>query len=100
MQPLWDRITAAMGSRPFRVCFVDDGSRDGTLEMLQRLEPADSRVHLISRVKTQRGAQRGAALHAAMLWALEDARHHVLVEMDGDLSHRPEELPLGVSLVE
>ncbi len=34
-----------------------------------------------------------------MLWGLEHTRHGVFVEMDGDLSHRPEELPEGIRLI-
>lgn len=97
---LWDRIAAVMSQRPFSVCFVDDGSGDGTLDELRALQRSDSRVHLITRVKTQRGSQRGSALLAAMRWALQDERHEVLVEIDGDLSHQPEELPIGLALID
>ena len=34
-----------------------------------------------------------------MLWGLEHTSHDIFVEMDGDLSHRPEELPEGIGLI-
>jgi dolichol-phosphate mannosyltransferase len=100
VRTLWTRIVSAMGERRFLVCFVDDGSRDGTLEMLRDLERSDSRVHVLARVKKQRGSQRGSALHAAMIWALTNGDYQVFVEMDGDLSHQPEELPQGLALID
>jgi len=35
-----------------------------------------------------------------MMWALAETECDLIVEMDGDLSHRPEELPAGLSLLE
>jgi len=79
---------------------VDDGSRDRTVDLVNVYRAqAPARVHLIQRVKTSRGSERGGALHAALLWGLEHTDADVFVEMDGDLSHRPEELPAGIALV-
>ena len=100
VEPLWDRIYAALSNRPFTVCYVDDGSTDGTLEVIQRLCVAHpSRVHLIHRRKMMRGSQRGSALLAALRWALEQPDVEYLIEMDGDLSHRPEEIPRGLAII-
>ena len=86
---------------PHTVCIVDDGSRDGTAEYVEeRMGRPDHHLHLIRRVKTIHGSQRGSALHGALLWGLENTGCEIFVEMDGDLSHRPEELPEGIGLLE
>ncbi len=91
-------IRANLQERDYVVCIVDDGSKDGTVDWIRRaMQEPDHRLHLIQRIKTVRGSQRGSALHTAMKWALENTFCRAIVEMDGDLSHRPEELPVGLS---
>ncbi len=97
---LLDRIELALTGVPHTVCIVDDGSQDGTVEYLEtRLARQGSNVHLIRRIKNTPGSVRGSALHQSLLWGLANTPHAVFVEMDGDLSHRPEELPEGVGRV-
>ncbi len=97
---LLDRIERALAGAPYTICVVDDGSRDGTAEYLEtRMMRPDHHLHLIRRVKTIRGSQRGSALHVALLWGLAYTAHEIFVEMDGDLSHRPEELPDGIAKI-
>lgn len=98
--PLLDGIGRALADRPHTVCIIDDGSTDGTVEQVEAFRTAPgSRVHLIRREKTIRGSQRGSALYVGVRWGLQHTTHSVFVEMDGDLSHRPEELPGGIRLV-
>ncbi len=98
--PLLDQIEARLAGVPFTIGILDDGSTDGTLEYLeQRVKRAPDHLHLIRRHKTRRASQRGSALRALMLWGLERTRHDVFVEMDGDLSHRSEELTEGIRLI-
>jgi dolichol-phosphate mannosyltransferase len=97
---LLSRIDQTLHGWRYSVCIVDDGSTDGTVQRVeQRMDDFKQRVHLIQRVKTARGSQRGGALLAALTWALQHTDHHVIVEMDGDLSHRPEDMPIGIRLV-
>jgi len=98
--PLLEQIEAQLAGVPFTIGILDDGSTDGTLEYVeQRMKRVPDHLHLIRRKKTRRASQRGSALRALMLWGLEHTRHGVFVEMDGDLSHRPEELPEGIRLI-
>lgn len=67
---------------------VDDGSPDGTGEVADRLAAADTQVHVLHRTG-RRGL--GAAYVTGFTWGLE-RDYDVLVEMDADGSHQPEEL--------
>ncbi len=71
------------------VLVVDDGSPDGTGEIAERLAGADPRVHVLHRTAK---AGLGAAYLAGFAWALEQD-YDVIVEMDADGSHQPEQLP-------
>jgi dolichol-phosphate mannosyltransferase len=68
---------------------VDDNSPDGTGEVADKLAAEDSHVHVLHR---ERKAGLGAAYIAGFHWAL-DQGYDVVVEMDADGSHLPEELP-------
>ncbi|MCS6955275.1 MAG: glycosyltransferase, partial [Candidatus Calescibacterium sp.] len=87
--PLIDGICLHLQKYPFTICIIDDGSKDGTLEKIQELmKKYTDCIHLIQRVKTRRGCQRGSALFFGMKWALENTTHQIFIEIDGDLSHR------------
>jgi dolichol-phosphate mannosyltransferase len=68
---------------------VDDGSPDGTGELADQMAAADERVHVLHRTEK---AGLGAAYVAGFGWALE-RDYGVIVEMDADGSHGPEDLP-------
>ncbi len=67
---------------------VDDNSPDGTGDLADKLAEADSRVHVMHRTEK---AGLGRAYVAGFTWALE-AGYDLIVEMDADGSHRPEDL--------
>ena len=68
---------------------VDDGSPDGTGELAEKVAARDPRVHVLRRpAKTG----LGAAYIAGFRWAQEHG-YDVVVEMDADGSHAPEQLP-------
>ena len=71
------------------VLVADDNSPDGTGEVADRLAAADSQVHVLHRAAKQ---GLGAAYVAGFGWGLERG-YDILVEMDADGSHQPEQLP-------
>jgi len=72
-----------------QVLVADDNSPDGTGDLVDKLAVDDSAVHVLHR-KGKEGL--GAAYLAGFAWGL-DAGYDVLVEMDADGSHQPEQLP-------
>ena len=70
------------------VLVVDDGSPDGTGDMVDELTKANPRVHLIRR-KGKMGL--GSAYVTGFKWALERDFERVF-EMDADFSHAPTDL--------
>jgi dolichol-phosphate mannosyltransferase len=89
-----DRLRAAVPAAHLLV--VDDGSPDGTGKVADELAAADERVHVLHR--TQK-AGLGAAYTAGFAWARERG-YDVVVEMDADGSHAPEQLPRLLAALE
>jgi len=68
---------------------VDDASPDGTGQIADRMAEQSDWVHVLHR---EGKAGLGAAYVAGFLWAAEKD-YDVVVEMDADGSHAPEQLP-------
>jgi dolichol-phosphate mannosyltransferase len=75
---------------------IDDGSPDGTGELADRLAAEHDWVHVLHRTEK---AGLGAAYVAGFGWAREHG-YDVVVEMDADGSHAPEQLPALLSALE
>ena len=88
------RLRAAVPSAD--VLVVDDASPDGTGEFADAIAAADPAVHVLHRPGK---AGLGAAYVAAFGWGLERG-YDVLVEMDADGSHQPEQLPRLLAALE
>ncbi|HWD71730.1 MAG TPA: polyprenol monophosphomannose synthase [Actinomycetota bacterium] len=71
------------------VLVVDDGSPDGTGELVEKAIEADPRIHLL-RGEGKRGL--GQAYIAGFHWGL-DHGYGLFVEMDADFSHDPAAIP-------
>lgn len=82
-----DRVTAAVPG--VHVLVVDDNSPDGTGAAADALAASRTDMHVIHRAGK---LGLGSAYRAGLRWGLEHG-YARLVEMDGDGSHQPEELP-------
>ncbi|GAA4865940.1 polyprenol monophosphomannose synthase [Pseudonocardia benzenivorans] len=87
LAPIVKRVHASVPEAD--VLVVDDGSPDGTGELADELAAADERIRVLHRTEK---AGLGAAYVAGFALALEGP-YQVVVEMDADGSHAPEDLP-------
>ena len=86
--PLYMKLTEVMdavGGR-YELVFVDDGSRDNTFKVLSDIYDHDRRVNL---VRLRRNFGQTAALKAGFDFAVGE----IIISMDGDLQHDPDEIP-------
>ncbi len=83
--PLVEQIMQS-GISPTEIVFVDDGSCDGTRERIRELA-GDFPVRLVARDEPTLG------LSGAVMAGAREARGHLLVVMDADLSHPPARIP-------
>lgn len=70
----------------YELLFVNDGSRDGSQDILDRMAASDSRVRVIS-------FSRNFGHEAAMIAGLDYSRGDGIICMDADLQHPPECIP-------
>ena len=73
-------------ARRFELILVNDGSRDGSWDIVRELTTAHPWIRGVD-------LMRNFGQHNALLCGLREARFDVIVTMDDDLQHPPEEIP-------
>jgi glycosyltransferase involved in cell wall biosynthesis len=93
--PLYMKLTEVMDGvgDTYELVFVDDGSKDDTFKVLSEIYEHDRRVNL---VRLRRNFGQTAGLKAGF----DFARGEVIISMDGDLQHDPEEIPRFLEKIE
>ncbi|MBM3735097.1 MAG: glycosyltransferase family 2 protein [Acidobacteria bacterium] len=86
--PLYDRLTAVMEriQKKYEILFVDDASTDRSFDLLSNLVETDARLKVI---RLRRNFGQTAALAAGF----DEAQGDIIISLDGDLQHDPEDIP-------
>ena len=85
-------IRAVMGlGNDFHVLIIDDGSPDGTAQIVKSLQASEFKgsLHIVERSGKQ---GLGTAYITGFQWALDNGYNYIF-EMDADFSHNPNDLP-------
>jgi len=85
---LYTRLTSSMGQTglEYELILVDDGSDDNTLELIKDIVGKDDKVVVIE-------LRRNFGQTPALAAGFDAARGRIIISMDGDLQHAPEEIP-------
>jgi len=92
LRQLWRETVAALADSDLRweMLVIDDGSSDGTAEILRELHAADARLGAIS-------LRRQCGKTAALVVGFRACRGRYVVTLDGDLQDDPNEIPRVVA---
>src|SRR2546423_4066258 len=93
LEELHRRVVEALGAADYELILVDDGSRDATWQIVERLQASDPRIRAVR-------FNRNFGQHPAMHAGLARAQGEIVVTMDGDLQNAPEDIPRLVAAVE
>jgi len=89
VQELYDRLTKTLTTTGlyYELVFIDDGSSDNTLQLLKEIASKDSKVLVVE-------LRRNFGQTPALAAGFDAARGQIIISMDGDLQHLPEEIPI------
>ena len=87
LEPMYSKIASSLDElgRNAEMIFVDDGSTDGSLEVLRMIAAKDERVRVIS-------LRRNYGQTAAMSAGIDAARGGILIPMDADQQNDPSDI--------
>jgi len=88
LEVLHTRLTKVMKSigEPYEIIFIDDGSTDGSFQMLRDLHQKDNNIKAIR-------FTRNFGQHIAITAGLDYCKGENVILMDADLQDQPEEIP-------
>ena len=94
IQLLHERLRKALDplAQEYEILFVDDGSTDRTLSLLEKIQADDKRVIVLS-------LRRNFGQTAAFAAGFDFARGDVVVTMDGDLQNDPTDIPKLLEMI-
>lgn len=88
VKPLYKAISDVVNTIPgeSEIIFVDDGSRDGTFSVAERVAASDKRLRVVK-------FRRNYGQTPAMAAGIDLARGQIVITMDGDLQNDPRDIP-------
>lgn len=94
LEKLHSRLSQVMGGmgESYEILFVDDGSKDGSFQLLKGLHEKDDKVKVIT-------FTRNFGQHLAMTAGFDYAKGEYVILMDADLQDPPEEIPKLVAKI-
>ena len=87
LKPVMDSL-----GNEYEIIFIDDGSTDNTLSLLQEINAADDTVIVLS-------LRRNFGQTAAFAAGFDYSRGDIIVTMDGDLQNDPKDIPKLLELM-
>ncbi|MCE3232078.1 MAG: glycosyl transferase [Rickettsiaceae bacterium] len=93
VQPMLDALGNALGSIEHEVIFVDDGSNDGTPDIINNAAKNRTNIRLVQ-------FQRNFGQTSAMAAGIDAARGKFIATLDGDLQNDPADIPMMLKKIE
>jgi glycosyltransferase involved in cell wall biosynthesis len=95
VEPLYAQLKAALEGtgREYEIIIVDDGSTDGSFDVLKRLYEDDERLKVIR-------FRRNFGQTAAFAAGFDRSQGEVVITMDADLQNDPADIPLLLAKIE
>ena len=96
LEPLYSRLKHVFEEelhRDFELILVDDGSKDRSFEIMEKLHKEDPRVRIIQMA-------RNFGQHPALLCGFHYVKGDFVITMDDDLQHPPEEIPKMIRVMD
>jgi glycosyltransferase involved in cell wall biosynthesis len=87
INPLYEQLTQTLsGKFDYEIIFVDDGSDDGSFDILSKLQKADRKIQVIC-------FRKNFGQTAALSAGFAHSRGRVIVAIDADLQNDPADIP-------
>jgi glycosyltransferase involved in cell wall biosynthesis len=95
VKELYTRLKMVLDAagRSYEIIFVDDGSKDDTFKIAKAIQESDP---LVTVVRLRRNFGQTAGLSAGF----DHSRGEIIIAMDGDLQHFPEDIPLLLAKID